>query len=228
MKPKKSATRVRRKTWYTIIAPKLFNNQVLGESCVFDQRQLLGRKLRVNLMSLSGDPKKQNINIDFKITDLQGNKVKAEIVGYSMIASSIKRYVRRGATRIDETLICETSDNKKLKIKLFLLTRVHVKSSREKQLRKLLIESIVASVKKYTYEKFFDAIITYKLQRSVRQTLNKISPLRVCEVRSVTIASEKEAAKKLIKQIKVKPATDEKEKSVAENEKPSEASAEKN
>jgi len=199
MKGKKSSTRVRRKTWYKITAPKLFNNQVLGESCVFDQRQLLNRKLKVNLMNLIGDPKKQHINIDFKIVELQGDKVKTDIVGYSMSNSAIKRFVRRGITRIDETIICETSDNKKLKIKPFLLTRTKVKSLKETILRKLLIDTLVVSVNKMAYDQFFESLISYKLQKSMRQVLNKITPLRSCEIRNISIPSEKEAAKRMIK-----------------------------
>lgn len=198
MKPKK-VIKVRKKHWYTIIAPKLFNNLVIGESYVYDQRELLGRYVTVNLMNLTHDPKTQHINIGFKINELKGDKVATEIVKFSVINSAIKRLVRRGSTRIDETLICETADHKNLKVKVFLVTKVHVQSSKASKLRKLLADFAIESVKKQTYEQFTEELVAFKFKREMKAVLNKLYPLRACEIRSVTFATEKDVSKRRAK-----------------------------
>lgn len=202
MKSKKSS-KVRKKRWYKIVAPKLFNNYIMGESCVYDQRELLGRHILVNMMNLSHDPKMQQMNVTFKISELGGDQVKTEIVGFSLVNSAIKRLVRRGCTRIDDIVICKTSDDKKIKIKPFLLTRTHIKSGKRSALRKLLIDTIVSNVHKMTYDQFIDSLVSFKFKKGLRSALGKISPLRACEIKDVSFASEKESSKKMIRPKKV-------------------------
>jgi len=54
-----------KKKWVKIVAPQEFNNKELGESYVYDEKSLIGKKLQVNLMNVIGNPRKQNANLIF-------------------------------------------------------------------------------------------------------------------------------------------------------------------
>ena len=90
-----------KKQWYSIIAPKLFNNVVLGETLVYEPEKMVGKCLKQNLMNLTNDIKRQNINVNFEIVNVENGKAHTEIIGYNMVTSSVKRFVRRNVEKID-------------------------------------------------------------------------------------------------------------------------------
>jgi len=51
-------TVIKKKKWVPIQAPKLFNEQIIGESLVGEAQELVGRRATVSLMTLTGDPQK--------------------------------------------------------------------------------------------------------------------------------------------------------------------------
>ena len=56
-----------KKVWVKINAGPEFNNIELGESYVHSPEDLMGKKFKINLSMLTGDMRKQNSNITFKI-----------------------------------------------------------------------------------------------------------------------------------------------------------------
>ena len=85
----------RKKKWVEILAPKLFNNAVIGEVPVYETETVMGKKAKVNLMSLTRDMKKQNYNITFEVIEIVGEKAHTRVIGYNMLSSLLKRLARR-------------------------------------------------------------------------------------------------------------------------------------
>ena len=52
--------KVIKKEWYPILAPKIFQNTVLGETYVYEPEQMVGKGITKNLMNLTNDVKRQN------------------------------------------------------------------------------------------------------------------------------------------------------------------------
>jgi len=92
--------KIGKKEWYPILAPKIFQNVVLGETHVYEPEQMVGKCLTKNLMSLTNDVKRQNININFKVVNVQNGKGLTDIIGYYMVQSSIKRLIRKNIEKI--------------------------------------------------------------------------------------------------------------------------------
>ena len=133
---------VRKKRWYPIMAPRLFNHPI-GETPAYDNKSLVGRAMNINLMGLTNDPKKQNVNIRFLITSASDSSANAEPIGYYMIPSTLKRLMRRRSDRIDDSVLCETADNIKIRVKTFALARSLVKASVRTHIRKVARDCIV-------------------------------------------------------------------------------------
>ena len=172
-------TKIKKKQWYPIIAPE-FGNVVLGESPVYEPQQLLGKTLRCSLMNLINDVKRQNINIYFKVVEVENNTGKASIIGYEIVPSSVKRLVRRNSEKMDTSFICETADNLSLRVKPLLITKADVKGSIAAKLRNNAEAYLIKTIKKIKYEEVLGDIISHKLQSVMKETLNKTYPLRIC------------------------------------------------
>lgn len=179
--------KLKKKQWYPIIAPKQFDNAIIGETLVYEPQQMLGKTLSHSLMNLTNDMKRQNVAIHFKVVEVEGNKAKTSIIGYEIIPSSVKRFVRRASEKIDLSFTCETADNIFLRVKPLVITKSDIKGSTAARLRHNVMAFLAKTIKKMTYEEVLNDLILHKMQSMMRENLNKIYPLKVCEIRYLGI-----------------------------------------
>ncbi|MFH2027682.1 MAG: hypothetical protein ABIJ08_00955, partial [Nanoarchaeota archaeon] len=183
----KDKTKVKKKKWVQIIAPKSFREQLIGEVTLVDTKDAIGRTVKVNLMELTSDMKKQNTEIGFKIIKIQEGKALTEPINYSVSGSSIKRFVRRGKEKIDHSFDCETSDKRSVKVKPILITRFNVKKSVQTAIRKAAQEILTREIKKINKDTLFMYLVTNKLQKSLNDEISKIYPLKRAEIKQVIV-----------------------------------------
>ena len=193
--------KLKKKQWYPILAPKQFEEVVIGETLVADPQAMLGKALSHNLMNLTSDMKRQNINIHFKVVEIDGNKGKTAIIGYQIIPSSVKRFVRRNSEKMDLSFNCETADNIFLRVKPLVITKADVKGSIAAKLRNNIVQFLIKTIKKMSYNEIMTDLISHKLQALMRETFNKMYPLKVCEIRYLGI-EEREKPKEAMAEVK--------------------------
>lgn len=182
-------SKLKKKQWYNIIAPKQFENVVIGETLVYEPSAMLGKTLSHSLMNLTNDSKRQNISIHFKVVEIDGDKAKTSIVGYQIVPSSVKRFMRRNSEKMDLSFACETADNVFLRVKPLVITKAEVKGSVAAKLRNSIVSFLVKEIKKVKYDDLVNDLILHKVQDAMRQAFNKIYPLKVCEIRYMGIES---------------------------------------
>ena len=222
-KAKKKATKgAVKKKWVKIVAPKMFNNEFLGETHVYDAREAIGKPITVNLMTITRNPKKQGINVGFIINGQHDEKLTTEITKFRMMPSVVRRMIRRGKDKIEDSFICTTMDQKKIRVKPFVVTRNKAKGSVKTAIRKMMKQFVLNSVAKTNYEDFVKAIVDSRLQREMNEALSKTLPLSRCEIRWLILlgkgktAEPKQEEKK--EEAEVEPKQEEKEEKKEEAE----------
>jgi len=184
-KEKKDTTQQswKKKTWYQIYSRKSFNEVLVGESLAADPTELIGKTLGVNLMTLSGDIKKQHVTVTFKIAEFKDNKLYADPIALKTSHSAIKRQVRRGRDRLDDSFSVQTKDGVTLRVKPLMITKTNTNNSVLKLVRKACNQALTAYVKKADVETVFKDAITFRIHSAVRGAVNKIYPLRSYELK---------------------------------------------
>lgn len=177
----------KKKRWHKIIAPKLFNEMIIGETPALEPNTLVGRTLRINMLTLTGDIKKQSIDITFEIEKVMGDTAYTRIRKFEMNPAAVRRFIRRGKNRVDDSFVCLTADNKKVRIKPFLVTFAKTSKSVLCVLRVKSRQFLARVIRGMTYEMLCREIAIYSLQKMMRDTIKKIYPLRVCEIRVMEI-----------------------------------------
>ncbi|MEK6963139.1 MAG: hypothetical protein AABX70_01835 [Nanoarchaeota archaeon] len=183
----KAVTKIIRKRWVPILAPKLFHERVIGESYVAEPEQLRGRSVFVNMMVLTGDPKKQQVQVQFSISDVKEGKGYATFKGYAYSPNSIKRLARRGRDKIDDSFLCKTQDNVVLRVKPIIVTGSKAPRSVQGALRRTFRRKMKEIVQKETFEQVMRDILEYKLQGAIKGLLHKFFPVRVLDIRVLKI-----------------------------------------
>lgn len=196
-------TKVKKKIFVKILAPKLMQEEVFGEAPVIEPRSLLGKNMRINLMGITNDPRDQNTEIKLNINSLKGDSVGTEIVGYTLLPSYIRKMVRKEKRRVDDCFTAKTADGKSITIKPFLLTIHITPRSVLTALRKKTQELVKAEVVKLSFEALLTEVLTRRLQDKLRKDLAKIYPLKQCEIRDIQIFVDKKKGSEQKEEIKV-------------------------
>lgn len=182
-----------KKEWYHIRATKAFDSTPLGESYVADPQTLLHRKLTINLANLTGDIKQQGINLKFQVISVQDNAGIAQVIGYEASPSQLKRLVRKGVERLDDTIPVETSDGKKVILKPFIVTRVRASNAKLHLMRRLLRQTLLAEIKEMTFDNLIRSVISNNIQGSLKKPLRKVFPLKALEIRRLDLVPEEKS-----------------------------------
>ena len=191
----KTIDKWRKKKFYSLFAPKLFQERELGQSAAYEPTNLLGRRVPVNLMVLTGNVKKQHINVTFKVVKVQGDSAYTDISKYEIVAAAIKRKVRRQKDRIDNSFKAVTKDNKLVRIKPMIITVSKTSRAVRSELRKALKRFLTNFMAKNDYDSLMNDIINEKLQKEAKFSLSKIAPLRSIDIRSLILLKQEASAK---------------------------------
>ena len=186
----KSIAKIRKKKWVQIFAPKYMNHVFLGDCYVFETPSLMNRKITVNLMTITNDMKKQNINATFQVNNVTGEKAYTTFTGYEMMPSAVRRLIRRGKKRVDYTVYLLTKDNIPLKCNLLLVTVGMTKNSVLSAMRLAAHKQLVRIASATAYSDFAIDVINHKVQDGIRKQLSVIYPLKSCEVRSLLVSKK--------------------------------------
>lgn len=197
-KQSKSAMLVKKKVWVPMIAPALFNNQPIGEMYLTEDANPVGRHVTVSLMTLTGDPQRQNIHISFKISKAENNQLLTTLVGFKITPSAVRKMMRRARDRIDDSFVAKTQDGIAVRVKPVLITRGRSKGSVLADMRRTLRLTVVRALAKHTFVDFIGSLVAHKFQRELQDTLRKIYPLQVCELRDVHIETSENGLKNIL------------------------------
>ena len=103
----KKIVRKGKKGWVKIVGPKYFRSVEIGESYVYSSNDLIGKKLKINLSVLSGDMRKQHVNIGFKVVEASGSQAVADIYSYEIVGAHVRRMVRTLKDKVDDSFFAD-------------------------------------------------------------------------------------------------------------------------
>jgi len=191
VKKAKELDKWKKKKWFNVLAPKIFQERSICETPAYSPDLIQGRSFSINLMNLTGNIKKQNININFEIDRVQGDTGYTYVKKYEVVAASIKRRVRKGKTRIDESMLCKTKDNKEVRIKPLIITINRISSKTEVALRYNLKYLIQKNVLALEYNALVNELVMGKFQMEIKGKLKKIYPVALSEIRTMSLIPKK-------------------------------------
>ena len=172
-----------KKRWFQLIAPKIFNDNVIGDIPSFEAKTLIGKSIKINLAILTNDMRKQSTEVRLIISNVEGDKAKTELIGLTVVPTSIKRFVRKGKTRLDQTVKAITNDEKVVTLKILIVARNIIQGSVKASIQKEIKRFIIKKISVLNYGELSESIVFNKLVRELKEKLCKIYPLKICDVR---------------------------------------------
>ncbi|MEK6986939.1 MAG: 30S ribosomal protein S3ae [Candidatus Thermoplasmatota archaeon] len=171
------------KVWYNLLAPEMFNKQLLGETPTDTPDKLVGRITEVTVQDLTGDFSKMHIKLAFRVSQVQGQDALTQFVGHDMTSDYIRRLTRRKRTRTDLTVDVTTKDNWKIRVKPMAITDRRIQSSKQRVIRAIMKKTVVDTAAKQSVGEFVKGIISGDLAKTIALGCKPIHPVSRVEVR---------------------------------------------
>ena len=181
---KKTRVSVEKKRWYVVQAPAVFNNVIFGETLATEPEKLSGRGIRINLGTVLRATKKQNMEVRFKITGLQGNICTTELVSMEILPPHVKRLVKRAKKRVDDSFLVSTKDSVSVRLKPMILVKDNVQHSLLTSLRMSCRDFFVKVAAESTFNELANKIVMGEIYKDLKLALKKVYPVTAIEMRA--------------------------------------------
>src|SRR3989304_4480249 len=180
-KPRVSARKIKdrwkAKGWYNLLAPEMFNKQLLGETVADDPSKVLGRIAQVTVQDLTGDFSKMHIKLHFRVHHVQGSDALTVFVGHDMTSDYVRRLTRRKRTRTDGVFDVTTKDTWMIRVKPMAIAGRRIQSSKQRVIRQIMEKVVRTSAASLTVGEFVKVMISGDLAKTIAGSCEAVPPL---------------------------------------------------
>jgi small subunit ribosomal protein S3Ae len=171
------------KGWYNLVAPEMFNRQVIGETPAEEPGKVAGRITEVTVQDLTGDFSKMHIKLQFRVEDVRGSEAHTQFVGHDMTSDYIRRLTRRKRTRTDAVVDATTKDGWRIRVKPMAITDRRIQGAKQSAIRAIMRKVIVQAAARATVGEFVKGIISGDLAKEIATACKPVQPISRVEVR---------------------------------------------
>lgn len=186
-KRKQQGGKVKKKHWAQILAPKVFDNVIIGEAHIYEKEELLGKSVSTNLMTITDDPRKQGFSIRFDVKEVKDGKGYTQVVGVSMTPSAVKRLMRRGRDKVDDSFLLKIAGGRLVRVKPVMVTNTKCSKAAQTDIRLTVRKRLRDHFARMRFEDISKEIVDGKLQRMLKDLCNKTHPIRSSDIRELIV-----------------------------------------
>lgn len=181
----------KKKKKFSIIGPKAVGNVELGETISEKPELVVGRTIKANMGQLTNQARKKNVDLTFKVREVQGSNANTELVGYEVKSSFLRRLFRRKSSKIETVQYLRTKDRRRVKIKAVVVTQRKVEIKKQKDIRKMVMTNINSLTRRNSFESFMVHILEKDVFYHIVKDMKKIAPIKRTEIQLVKLLDQK-------------------------------------
>ena len=152
---------------------------------------MVGRKVEVPVSDFTGNFKRANAKMIFRILSCQGTKCSTEFLGHSLSDDYIRRMVRRRKERIDIIHEVNASDKSKMVLKVVIVTDGKLNASKRVEIRNSVLSFLDEKSSGMTYGDLAKYVVGDDIYNDIINAAKDIYPIRKIELRkSVLVTHE--------------------------------------
>jgi small subunit ribosomal protein S3Ae len=172
-----------KKEWYSVLMPKAFGEEVIGEVLTQDPKQLINRRIEVSMNDVNRDLSKFYIKLAFRVDSVDKDSAHTSFDGHRCMREYISHIVRPKVTRVDSNALVTTKDGKKLRVKGILLFSKNVNRSLKSAAIDAMNKTVMEFAEKQDFDDFVKSMVFGEMPSEIRKRCNKIYPVSKVEIR---------------------------------------------
>jgi small subunit ribosomal protein S3Ae len=171
------------KKWYTIIAPSMFDNKVLGETPASDPELVVNRVIEVPFIELSGQRTQSAIftMVKFRVKEVKGEQAYTELIGHEMANAYVRTLVRRRTSSVFVVKKITTKDGKEVVLKVLAVTDSKVPSNTRTNIYHAIVEELDKI--NSNYEQLMKDVLYGNISAQLMNRLKNITAMRKVEIK---------------------------------------------
>ncbi|MEK6970513.1 MAG: hypothetical protein AABW68_02345 [archaeon] len=185
-KKRKGVDKWKTKKWFTVLAPPMFNNVVLGQTPAEEPENVMNRTVAVSAREITGNIKKSQLMLQFRVNNVQGLNAYTHLASIMVQPSSVRRLVRRRTSKVESVDDVTCKDGVRARVKSVALVANQISAPKRAQVRVLLREGVQAVAAQHDYEALLQQFVTGEPIGGVVEKARKIAPMKRVDVLKVT------------------------------------------
>lgn len=191
VKKRKTADAWKRKEWYSIYSPKLFDEKEVGTTPAFEPENLINRIVEVPLREITGNTAHQFIKMWFRITEVKGKNAYTVFDGFELVREYLRRNIRRRRSIIRVVQAGETSDKRKLQVTVYTFTARKVETSKKDLIRRIMIDVISRIIKENSFDSLVQKMVFGAIAADIFKEVKTVAMIKRVEVAKCELLREK-------------------------------------
>lgn len=175
------------KKWFTVTAPKIFDEQVLGEMPANDENSVISRNIIVDLFSLTKNPAHTYTNVKLKVYAVKGESAQTKIILVEQLYSYIRSLARRHRTLSELVFPITTKDGTNMVVKIIAIANGRIPKTRIKGIRKEMKQILEEHFKETNATDILNEVMEKKLQINIASKIKHISQINKVEIKKLEI-----------------------------------------
>ncbi|MCL4381056.1 MAG: hypothetical protein M1331_01190 [Candidatus Marsarchaeota archaeon] len=175
------------KKWFSVYAPKIFENRVICEIPAGSDKNVTDRNIKIGLDTLTNNVYNSNTNVILRITDAENDSAHTKILRIELLDSYLNSIVRKAHSAIETRMKISTRDSKEITIKGIVITKQRVAHTKIKGLREEVNDFISHYCKNLDSDAVVKDIIEKKMQSQLIAKLRKIVPISKLEIKKIEL-----------------------------------------
>jgi small subunit ribosomal protein S3Ae len=182
---KKAADKWKMKQWYDVYAPKVISTEVIGSIPATEDKNVIGRIMKVNLSWITHNPNHAMAVIGLRMKSANGNVANTDVEYMALSFSYLHSLVKRRADVVYTYDIAKSKDGNAIKLKLLVTTRVRIAKKTKSDIRSAVHDFVMDYVLSMNKEDFVKAMINGDLQAEGMKKLLPIAPIAKFEIKKI-------------------------------------------
>ncbi len=175
------------KKWFSVYAPKVFENKAICEIPANSEKGVAGRNIKIGLDALTNNVYNSNANVILRITDAENDSAHTKILRIELLDSYINSIVRKAHSAIETRMKINTQDSRGITIKGIIITKQRVAHTKIKGLRNEVNNFIIQYCKNLDSDAVIKDVIEKKMQSQLIAKLRKIVPISKLEIKKIEL-----------------------------------------
>jgi len=184
---KSKVKKVKRKFPVEIKAPEVYNSITLGKSNITDLKTFVGKTIKLNLMYVTKSVRNLNARIAFRVSEVESGVAKTNVLSYEQIPYYLNRFVKEGSDLVEDSFVCKSKDGLNVRVKPFIITKKNTTILIASAIRAATIEIVEKDIGSRKAEEFVQSVTSGRVQKTFRNELKKIFPLKAFEFKKVEV-----------------------------------------
>lgn len=176
------ADKFKLKSWYSVLAPKMFDEKKVGDILSMDDKSVMHRIINTNLSELSGEMQHGYTRVNFRVNEIKGKTAYTNFIGHELIRSYIKTLARRNMSLVDNVVKVNTKDNVTVVVKTAIITSNRISRTMKSVLRKEAQKIVQAHAKTRNFDDFIQEILYKKLSTEIYKRSKEYVPIKRVEI----------------------------------------------